>query len=144
MSRYQFSMEKILDWRKDKAKQAQQTVLEAEANLHKEQATLEKLLRESLQLKYADLKSNDIDGLRHHDLYKSLVSEKVVTQKTRVNRAEEVVREMQAALAESHKEKRVLEKLQEKEESAYYLAEKKEEQKELDEMATIQFGRFLY
>lgn len=144
MSKYTFSMKKILDWRADKEEEAQRVLVETQKKQQQQEAYLQRLIDENIQMKQKTLLEGRIDTMRQHDLYKKVLDEKIVQQKLVVEKAVKETERAKQALLEAHKEKKMMEKLEEKEREQYILNEKKEEQKQLDEMSTVTFGRALF
>ncbi|WP_225743896.1 flagellar export protein FliJ [Marinilactibacillus sp. Marseille-P9653] len=143
MQAYQFSMSKILDWREDLEEAAQKDVKSVEVKLMKEQQQLEALLRDSRKIKSDNLFKTDIDSVKRHSLYKDLLDDKIIQQKNRIHQVEIELEAVREKLKSANKDKRMMIKLEEKERLVHTEAEKKEEQKQLDEISTLQFGRNL-
>lgn len=144
MAKYQFSLEKVLDWRIDKENQAQMKVSHLEIQLVEEERTLERLLSESLKLKSARIFDGKVDQMRQQNLYEELTNQRIIKQKLVVNKCISQVEEAKAKLIEAHKEKKVLEKLKEKNHQTYIKEEQKFEQNQLDELAVLHYGRPMY
>ena len=144
MASQTFSMEKILDWRSDLEETAKRKVAQVQVKLDAQQAVLEDLIRENVKVKNERLKINKINDMRHQQLYQALLDEKIIHQKNQLDVVQKELEAAQAELLEAHKDKKVMEKLKEKE--LWTIAEliKKEEQQQLDEIATLSFGRALY
>lgn len=141
MKSYRFSMEKVLEWRADLEDSAHLLVKEKEEALHKEQARLEGLIKESRKLKSENLFKSSIDDLKRHSLYKELLDDKIVRQKLAIQTAETELDRAREQLKEAHKDKKVMEKLEEKEKKRYIEFVNKKEQEQLDEISTLSFGR---
>ncbi|MFL2096469.1 flagellar export protein FliJ [Marinilactibacillus psychrotolerans] len=141
MQPYHFSMEKILDWREDLEEIARKEVKNSENRLTKEKQKLESLLKESRKLKSDNLFKSNIDSVRRHSLYKEMLDENIIQQKLVIKNVEAQLSIVRENLAKANKDKRIMEKLEEKERYVHKEAEKKEEQKQLDEISTLQFGR---
>lgn len=144
MASQTFSMEKILDWRSDLEETAKRKVAQVQVKREAQQAVLEDLIRENIKVKNDRLKINKINDMRHQQLYQALLDEKIIHQKNQLDLTQKELEAAQAELLEAHKDKKVMEKLKEKE--LWTTAEliKKEEQQQLDEIATLSFGRVFY
>ena len=144
MASQTFSMEKILDWRSDLEETAKRKVAQVQVKLEAQRAVLEDLIRENIKVKNDRLKINKINDMRHQQLYQALLDEKIIHQKNQLDLTQKELEAAQAELLEAHKDRKVMEKLKEKE--LWTTAEliKKEEQQQLDEIATLSFGRVLY
>ncbi|MFL2070920.1 flagellar export protein FliJ [Marinilactibacillus psychrotolerans] len=141
MQPYHFSMEKILDWREDLEEVAKKEVKDCENLLIMEKQKLESLLKESRKLKSDNLFKSNIDSVKRHSLYKDMLDENIIQQKLVIKNVEMQLNIAQEKLLKANKNKRIMEKLEEKERYGHKEAEKKEEQKQLDEISTLQFGR---
>jgi|SRR5690625_3130728 len=144
MAKYRFSLEKVLDWRSEAEEQAQLKVHELTEEKKQEEIKLERLLNENLKLKSARIFDGKVEEMRQQNLYSELMDQKIIQQKLIVNQMEAKVEEAKQELLEVHKEKKVLEKLKEKEQASFMDHEKKIEQNQLDEMAVLHFGRSIY
>ena len=141
MQPYHFSMEKILDWREDLEEVAKKEVKDCENLLIMEKQKLESLLKESRKLKSDNLFKSNIDSVKRHSLYKDMLDENIIQQKLAIKNVEMQLNIAQEKLLKANKNKRIMEKLEEKERYGHKEAEKKEAQKQLDEISTLQFGR---
>lgn len=141
MNPYRFSMEKVLDWRSDQEEAAQRFVKEKESQLALEQNKLERILSESRRIKNENLFNQGIDHLKRHSLYKDMLDDKIIKQKLSVQKAQKELEAAQTALQLAHQDKKVMQKLEEKEQFKYKELVKKKEQSQLDEISTLSFGR---
>lgn len=144
MASQTFSMEKILDWRSDIEETAKRAVGQVQVKIEAQQAVLENLIRENTKIKHDQLTTTKINDLRHQQLYKALLDEKIIHQKNQLDKTQKELEVAQSKLIEAHKDKKVMEKLKEKELWTASELMKKEEQKELDEIATLSYGRLFY
>lgn len=143
MQNYQFSMDRILDWRTDQEEEARNHLTALQRQLKIEEDKLNQLLRESRKLKSGFSTSSGIDSFRRHDLYKDLLSDKIIHQKQQITQLTKKVQLAQEQLTQAHRDKKVMEKLEEKEFEQFKELQKKEEQKELDEISTLRYSRRL-
>lgn len=141
MQQYRFSMEKVLDWRADQEDAAQLVVKEKEDKVILEQQKLERLISESRRLKSENLFHNSIDHLKRHSLYKDLLDEKIIKQRLTLQKAEQELIQAKTDLQLAHKDKKVMQKLEEKELFRFKEVIKKKEQSQLDEISTLNYGR---
>lgn len=144
MAKYQFSMEKVLDWRSDTEEEKKKNLIQVQQSKQQQETILRRLIDENIKIKNDSLSTNRIDVLRRQNLYKDMIDEKIIHQKNVVNKAEKEVEVARIELMEAHKERKVMEKLKEKEYTLTMEQEKQEEQKQLDEMATLSFGKSFY
>ncbi|EDP69244.1 hypothetical protein CAT7_09390 [Carnobacterium sp. AT7] len=144
MTKYQFSMEKVLDWRSDTEEEKKKNLVQVQQSKQQQETILRRLIDENIKIKNDSLSTNRIDVLRRQNLYKDMIDEKIIHQKNVVNKAEKEVEVARIELMEAHKDRKVMEKLKEKEYTLTMEQEKQEEQKQLDEMATLSFGKSFY
>lgn len=137
-------MEKILDWRLDLEETAKRTLGQVQVKIEAQTAVLEDLIRENTKVKNNQLTATKINDLRHQELYKALLDEKIIQQKNQLDLTQKELETAQAQLLEAHKDKKVMEKLKEKELWNASELLKKEEQQQLDEIATLSYGRTFY
>lgn len=141
MQNYRFSMEKVLDWRSDQEDAAQRLVKLREEQVKQEEEKLNRILSESRRLKSENMFHKSVDHLKRQNLYKDLLDDKIVKQRLALQTAEQELEMARNQLKEAHKDKKVMQKLEEKEHSRFKDAVKKKEQSQLDEIATLSFGR---
>ena len=141
MQENHFSMEKVLDWRGDLEDVAQLKVKEKEEAVNLEKNKLDRIIGESRKLKSEQLFHKTIDHLKRHSLYKDLLDEKIIRQRLAVEKAEQALSQSRKELQSAHKDKKVMQKLEEKERLRFNDSIKKKEQSQLDEISTLSFGR---
>lgn len=133
-----------MEWRKDQEDEAKINLIQAKNTLENEQHYLEKLIKENIHLKEKAALNNRVEAMRQDDLYRKVLNDKIIQQKLIVEQMEHDVKRAEAALLKAHQDKKVMEKLKEKEEQEYYDEVEAIEQKNLDEFATMTFGRQAY
>lgn len=131
MQPYHFSMEKILDWREDLEEVAKKEVKDCENLLIMEKQKLESLLKESRKLKSDNLFKSNIDSVKRHSLYKDMLDENIIQQKLVIKNVEMQLNIAQEKLLKANKNKRIMEKLEEKERYGHKEAEKKKNRNNL-------------
>lgn len=134
----------MLDWRVDLEDEAKLELNQAKQELEKEERYLQQLIRENIQLKEKAALNKRVDVMRQDDLYRKVLNDKIIQQKLIVEQAENDVQRAEERLVEAYQEKKVMEKLKEKDQQEYVDEMNAIEQKNLDEFATITFGRELY
>lgn len=144
IANYKFSMEKVLDWRSDTEEEKKKNLVQVQQNKQQQETILRRLINENIKIKNDSLSTNRIDVLRRQNLYKDMIDEKIIHQKNLITKAEKEVEVARVELMEAHKDRKVMEKLKEKEYIFLMEQEKHEEQKQLDEMATLSFGKTYY
>lgn len=144
IANYKFSMEKVLDWRSDTEEEKKKNLGQVQQHKDQQETILQRLISENIKIKNDSLSTNRIDVLRRQHLYKNMIDEKIIHQKNLITKAEKAVEVARVELMEAHKDRKVMEKLKEKEYLFSMEQEKHEEQKQLDEMATLSFGKTYY
>ncbi|WP_350467604.1 flagellar export protein FliJ [Carnobacterium sp.] len=144
IANYKFSMEKVLDWRSDTEEEKKKNLGQVQQHKDQQENILQRLIGENIKIKNDSLSTNRIDVLRRQHLYKNMIDEKIIHQKNLITKAEKEVEVARVELMEAHKDRKVMEKLKEKEYIFLMEKEKHEEQKQLDEMATLSFGKTYY
>lgn len=141
MQGYRFSMEKVLDWRSDQEDAAKRLVKDKEDKVRIEEDKLNRIRTESRRLRNENLFYKNVDELKRQNLYKDLLDDKIIKQRLALQTAEQELLMARNKLKEAHKDKKVMEKLEEKEYLRFNDTMKKKEQAQLDEIATLNFGR---
>lgn len=144
MSNYKFSLQSVLDWRDDEEEAAKMKVKQVKEELKQAQNYLTQLINENIRLKEKLIHTRGINQLRQQDLYKNLLDQRIIKQKLVVEQAENKVKLAEDALLIAYQDKKVMEKLDEKEQERHLEKLKNEEQKQIDEFSTISFGRENY
>lgn len=141
LSNYQFSMEKILDWRLDLEEEARLQLTRLQEKWRSENQELHSLVQENVKVKNDRLKTQHIESLRYNDYYKMMLDEKIVQQKNLLDMTKSDIQKAQEKLLDAHKDRKAMEKLKEKELTAVYIEEQRREQMQLDEIATMNYKR---
>ncbi len=141
---YKFSLQNVLEWRKDQEDEAKLELIQAKNTLENEHRYLTKLINENIRLKEKAALNKRVDVMRQDDLYRKVLNDKIIQQKLIVEQTEHDVKRAEKELLKAHQDKKVMEKLKEKEEAEYYEEIESIEQKNLDEFATMTFGREAY
>lgn len=141
---YKFSLQNVLEWRKDQEDEAKLELIQAKNTLENENRYLTKLINENIRLKEKAALNKRVDVMRQDDLYRKVLNDKIIQQKLIVEQTEHDVKRAEKELLKAHQDKKVMEKLKEKEEAEYYEEIESIEQKNLDEFATMTFGREAY
>ncbi|WP_238526693.1 flagellar export protein FliJ [Carnobacterium sp. 17-4] len=144
IANYKFSMEKVLDWRSDTEEEKKKNLGQVQQHKDQQENILQRLIGENIKIKNDSLSTSRIDVLRRQHLYKNMIDEKIIHQKNLITKAEKEVEVARVELMEAHRDRKVMEKLKEKEYIFLMEKEKHEEQKQLDEMATLSFGKTYY
>lgn len=141
---FKFSLNNVLEWREDQEEAAKLNVSLVENELLKEKNNLQSLVNENIRLKEKSIFTVNVHHMRQEDLYKALLEEQIIQQKLVVERVEADLAEEKEKLLAAHKDRRIMEKLEERELESYKEEIDSAEQKQLDEFGTINFGRTAY
>lgn len=141
---YKFSLQNVLDWRGDQQDEARLGLIHAKKTLEKELSYLERLIKENVQLKERISVAKRLDVMRQDDLYRRVLNDKIIQQKLIVEQLENDVKRAEKGLLVAYQDKKVMEKLKENDEQKFYDEIEATEQKNLDEFATMTFGRAAY
>lgn len=141
---FKFSLDNVLEWREDQEEAAKLNVSLVENELLKEKNKLQSLVNENIRLKEKSIFTVNVHHMRQEDLYKALLEEQIIQQKLVVERVEADLAEEKEKLLAAHKDRRIMEKLEERELESYKEEIDSAEQKQLDEFGTINFGRTAY
>ena len=144
MSKHQFSMEKILGWRMEKEDDAKKAVLQAQRMMQQQQTKLQHLINENTKVKHDHMKVTEINSLRYNHYLKTVIDEKIITQKNLIDKTKLDLEMAQNELLIAHQDRKAMEKLKEKEHMAVVDSEKMAEQRQLDEIATLNYKRVFY
>lgn len=141
MANFKFSLEKILELKKQKLEQAQSELARIQ-KAYQEEVAREKILKENIMLAKKAFFSQPQLEAKNFFLFeqhlKGLEAElKICIQRQQILSQELVI--WRQEVLKRHKEKKVLENLKQKQWEKFIHEQKQKEQKELDEMATLVF-----
>lgn len=128
-------MEKILDLRTNKEKGAMVKFATVQNELHQQKLVLSNLENELDCLNKEGHKNLDINRLRFNNLYKQNLENQISVQKVRIEEISHELEDMRLELVSAQKDRKIMEKLKEKDFILYKNNIKAIEQKELDEIA---------
>ena len=134
-------MESILNLRENKEKNTMENLAKVQNQLERQKAILKDLIMEEKKIKSNGTKFKDIHELRHHNLYKEEIEEKISKQDELIDKTNIKLEEVRRELIEAQKERKIMEKLKEKDMDNYINNMKHIEQKELDEIAVLKYAQ---
>lgn len=139
MRRFEFSLQKVLDYRQRREEQAIRAFAEAQAQLMHEQAVLHRLLieREECLRRSHRRERLTVELLDVEQTYLSALEERIETQRERVAEAERMVEQRREGLIEAQRERKALERLREKHYEQWRQEMLRAEQNTLDDLATV-------
>ena len=141
MKPYSFSMESVLEWRESIEKTSMEKYAAAQYELKHEIQVLEHLNKENEQIKEKSLSCKNIVEIRHLQLYKQTIDERIEAQIEIVEIKKDELEKLRLELIHAQKDRKIMEKLKEKDFSNYNEESKREDQKNLDEIAVLKYKR---
>ena len=145
---FQFRLQKLLDYREDKKKLAQEELARRQRELLKIQEEIEKLQKEEQRVLafHREQQSERLDVLTLTALesYRFFLQERLRSKQQELLQSREQVEEQRKVVVESWKNCRVLEKLKEKSLNAFLQEEKSREQRFIDEISLYGYIREPY
>ncbi|AEF94641.1 flagellar export protein FliJ [Desulfotomaculum nigrificans CO-1-SRB] len=141
MKKFQFRLEQVLQQRikREEAALLEQARAEQECDrCQRELAASERKLEEALQAATAFVRP---DEQMQSLIYREHLQQVIARQRRLLQRSQEILQLRQAATMKARQERMVLEKLKEKKFREYQELEMYLEQREIDELAALRFGR---
>lgn len=137
-------MEKILEWRTSLEQTTMEEFAVLQNELQNEKAVLAGLEKQYGMIKYKNLTSCNVNELMQQHLYIQTMEEKIEQQNQLIYIKKGQVEEARVELVVAQKDRKIMEKLKEKDHNDYQENINSQEQKELDEMAVLRFNRLAY
>lgn len=134
---YKFSMEKILNLREKKEESIIEKMNLIRMKLEEQENFLNKLLKDSSNMKKE--KYTNILDLQYHNLRKSKIRDEIEMKNKIIAEINTELDDTRNELIEAQKERKIMEKLKEKDKENYNKEMKMIEQKELDEIAVLKY-----
>ena len=132
MQKFQFSLAKVLDVRWTAEEDAKQAYAAAQQALFEKEAQLQILQQEKNEL--MDIPEIGINRMQVRYWYLMELERQTALAKQQLVQLQQAVEMALTTFIQAQKERKILEKLEEKQHETYLLDEKREEQKMLDEM----------
>ncbi len=133
MEKFQFSLEKILDYRWIQENEAKREYASAQKALNEQEEILKQLIAEKGEL--MEIRETTVNRMQIQQWYLLDLNQKLTETVQTINEFKRFVELKLQAYITAQKERKVLEKLSEKQMAEHQLAVNREEQKMLDEMA---------
>lgn len=133
MEKFQFSLEKILDYRWIQENEAKREYASAQKVLNEQEEILRQLIAEKGEL--MEIRETTVNRMQIQQWYLLDLNQKLTETVQTINELKHFVELKLQAYITAQKERKVLEKLSEKQMAEHQLAVNREEQKMLDEMA---------
>lgn len=140
MVSYKFSLEKVLEWRAEIEKRIAKSFAIVQNELNYQEITLSNLRLENESIKKKILELNNINDLKQQYLFKQSVEQKIKEILKLIEQTKTKLEKLRLDLLEAQKNRKIMEKLKEKDYIEYKENLMLEEQKELDEIAVFRYG----
>lgn len=141
MKSYSFSMEKVLEWREDLEKTSMEKFATAQNDLYQEKLVLDNLIKEYEVAKEKTLRYKNINEMKQLQLYKQNIEDNIEYQISIIEKKTIALEKLRLELVAAQKDRKIMEKLKEKDFNSYQDNMRQEEQKFLDEMAVLKFKK---
>lgn len=138
---YNFSMERVLEVRSNKEKGIMEVFAKVQNELQKQKLILTNLVKDYELFKISGLKGINIYELKQQSLYKQSIEEQIEQINYEIAKTNQQLEQIRSELVTAQKDRKIMEKLKEKDFYNYKENIKALEQKELDEMAILKFNR---
>lgn len=139
MKSYEFSMERVLKWREDIEKSNMEDLAVIQNELKEQQFVLDNLITEQQNAKRNGRRYNDINQFKYQHLYVQKIGEKIERQDELIYKTNARLEDARLELIEAQKDRKIMEKLKEKDMNNYSNNIKMAEQRELDEIAVLKY-----
>lgn len=137
MATYKFKLEKVLEWREDGEKQEAKAFAVIINELQGQEEALEKLKITYEKIKADILKLRNINEIKQQYMFKQMIENQIEAQLILIENTKLKLEKQRLELLEAQKNRKIMEKLKEKDYSLYQENMLLAEQKELDEMAVL-------
>ncbi len=136
-------MESILNLRENEEKDTMENLVKVQNELETQKSILRDLIMAEEEARKNKSKCDDIHQLRHQNLYKEKLEEEIQRQDKLIDTISLKFEEARLELIEAQKNRKVMEKLKEKDMEEYIADLRYVEQKELDEMAILKYTQLM-
>lgn len=142
---FKFKFQKALDHKKKQEDLAAEDLRKKQFEKTEAEDEL-KILEDDLRVflnEYENLKKGrlDINTLRNHEMYLSVLKNKILKQNESIEKMIEEIKKLEEVFLELRKERKTFEKLKEKYKETYDYEEKRDEQKLIDELSNNMYNR---
>ena len=140
MKRFDFSLQKVLDFREFEKKQAEAELGKAVAEETKIQDTLDLIAQAHVSTVRVADSTHDVSELFAAQNYFRLLNQRKEESLTALAQAKVLTEEKRDAMREAMKNCKVLENLRDKRKSDWKKANQKEEENQIDDIVTAKYG----
>lgn len=142
MARFHFRLEPVLNYRSTLEEKAKEELAGSLARYYREKQVLEELEEDlSAHTQPVECGKVDVTQLVMLESYQRYLEGQLEQQSARVRAAEEVVAKCRRKLEQKMRERKAVEILKDKQYQEFLYQEEREEQKFLDDIATVRFVR---
>lgn len=142
MDNYKFSMEKILNLRESQEKEKMEKMAFVQNELLIQNKELEGLLYAQKLAREEQKKVTNIGDLKYKSMYCSKIKKDIKVQDKKIEKTKIKLDKKRKDLISAQKDRKIMEKLKEKDKLKYIARVRQEEQKELDEIAVLRYNDF--
>jgi len=136
---YSFKMEKVLEYRSSVEKNKVEDYAKINILLSEEKEHLDSL--ESEYTSNAQRKAMNVNEMKMHLLYREKLKNQLNSQKKKVDEIETKLEDARGNLIEARKDRKILEKLKEKDKEKFDAEQASREQKELDDLSIMKYAK---
>lgn len=129
-----------MNWRELEEEEAKKNFLIFQQAQKEQENILNEYIEASQSIKESTGSLSNINKLRQQFVYKDFLDNQIEKQKETVSQYSNETNKKMSVFVDAQKERKIMERLKEKHYENYLMAEKAEEQKELDEMGTLRFS----
>lgn len=140
MNNYKFSMEKILNLRESQEKEKMEKMAFVQNELLMQNKELEDLLHAEKLAREEQKKVTNISDLKYKSMYCSKIKKDIQIQDKKIEKIRTKLDKKREDLISAQKDRKIMEKLKEKDKLKYITRIRQEEQKELDEIAVLRYN----
>lgn len=139
MKLYNFSMERVLEWRENQEKSSMEEFALLQNELNYEKSILLDLIKEYETSKDKNHRNINVNELRQLQLYRQVLEDRIDCQNRAIVKKTNELETVRLELVDAQKDRRVMEKLKERDFSKYKDDIRYAEQREIDEIAVLRF-----
>lgn len=140
MRNYNFSMESILDLRERTEKEEMEVMARIQNKLEREKMEKSKLEEERSSSLGEKARCRNFEQVRYYDLYIDKLLVEIRGKDDKIEEMQEELDLQRSKLVEAQKDRKIMEKLREKEYEKHVEEIQRREQMELDEIAVLKFN----
>lgn len=138
MNSYNFQLENVLEWRSNIEKEVVEKFALVQKELENQRDILNKLISEHTDAKKIR-RYNNIVEMQHQYIYLEDLEEKVNSKLIQIDKIEVELENVRQELLEAQKDRKVMEKLKERDLEKHMSRVKNKEQRELDEIGSLRY-----